>query len=641
MIFLSTDFEIIYDESCGGVSSLVNKKDAFSMNWVEGNAVWGTVKNAELKLFKKTPYGSTAEFSHKKFRIIAERSLKDEVFTEKYTFTNISSHPVFTEKGEIGIYTTFNDSYDSADICMTNRCNTHIWCGGNTAWVNALKMGVSDINLGLILREGSIDCYSVERDIKKGSNDRGDFLLHPSAFSLEPGESCSLIWDIFFHKGISDFEKKLDMYGMYDIIIPRAKRYTVFENEKIEISVNKKADFYLDGRCIAENTKKLDFLPKRLGEHKITVQRENFETYVKIYVSPFIEKLVKKRVNYIAGNQQYLKKGSVLDGAYLVYDTKEKTQYFDNGDFDRNASRERIGMALLLTEYLKRGGDKKIKNSLEKYKEFFFLLIIDEESGEVFNAVNRDNTHYRLYNYSWAVMLLVDLYKLEKDKKYLFTMVRAIKRFYNDGGKRFYPNGWFLSETVEALKEAKMEKELIEISELYKEHIENMVKTGTSYPPHEVNYEQTIVTPGATMITQYILTYDKPELLKDAEKQINILSRFNGVQPDYHLYETAIRHWDGYWFGKARLYGDTFPHYWSSLTGLAYLNYYKLTKNKTYLKKAEDNLRNCLSLFFTDGGASCAYIYPFKINGIRGEFFDDFANDQDFALYYCLKYFKK
>ena len=141
------------------------------------------------------------------------------------------------------------------------------------------------------------------------------------------------------------------------------------------------------------------------------------------------------------------------------------------------------------------------------------------------------------------------------------------------------------------------------------------------------------------MITQYLLAAGSQEFVSDAKKQIDILSRFNGNQPDYHLYETAIRHWDDFWFGKSKLYGDTFPHYWSSLTGLAYLNYYQLTGKKEYLEKATDNIRNCLCLFSPDGGASCAYVYPYSVNGVRGEFYDEWANDQDFALYYYLKYF--
>ena len=47
-------------------------------------------------------------------------------------------------------------------------------------------------------------------------------------------------------------------------------------------------------------------------------------------------------------------------------------------------------------------------------------------------------------------------------------------------------------------------------------------------------------------------------------------------------------------------------------------------------------LRNNLCLFFEDGKASCAYMYPYKIDGVKAEFYDPYANDQDWALVYYL-----
>ena len=424
---------------------LKNKNDEYGMNWVEGVSVWGTIKDAEFISSKKTENGQVDEFENKKLNIRAERILLEDKLIERYTFTNKCDCPVSVTKGEIGIYATFNDSYDASDICMTERCNTHIWCGGNTAWVNALKMGVSHINLGLVLTKGSIDCYSVERDLSKGSNDRGDFLLHPPAFMLEADESYTIEWELFFHNGTEDFTKKL---SEYDVIVPKAEHYTVFKDEKIVLTLNKKASISLDGEILAENTNEFTYFPKKTGEHNFIIKNGEKTTNIRIYVSKNLAELVKKRVEYIVSNQQYHKENSPIDGAYLVFDTKEKIQYFDNKHADHNASRERIGMALLIAEYLKRNDSEKIRESLERYKKFFFSQFIDENSGEVYNTLNRNNTHYRLYNYSWAIMFLVDLYKLEKNKEYLEIMVRVIKRYYKDGGSRFYPNGWFLLETV-------------------------------------------------------------------------------------------------------------------------------------------------------------------------------------------------
>ena len=69
---------------------------------------------------------------------------------------------------------------------MTNRCHAHIWCGEEITYVMALRMGGDAPHLGMVVTEGSIGGYSVERDFAKMSNDRGDFLLHPVPITLTP-----------------------------------------------------------------------------------------------------------------------------------------------------------------------------------------------------------------------------------------------------------------------------------------------------------------------------------------------------------------------------------------------------------------------------------------------------------------------
>ena len=114
------------------------------------------------------------------------------------------------------------------------------------------------------------------------------------------------------------------------------------------------------------------------------------------------------------------------------------------------------------------------------------------------------------------------------------------------------------------------------------------------------------------------------------------MEAFNGNQPNFHLNEIAIRHWDGYWFGKREMWGDVFPHYWSTITGAAFYYYYLCTGDVTYKERAENIVRNNLCLFFENGAASCAYMYPKKVNGVQAEFYDPYANDQDWALVYYL-----
>ena len=58
----------------------------------------------------------------------------------------------------------------------------------------------------------------------------------------------------------------------------------------------------------------------------------------------------------------------------------------------------------------------------------------------------------------------------------------------------------------------------------------------------------------------------------------------------------------------------------------------------SYEHKAKASLRGCLNLFFIDGMASCAMVYPDTVNGKKAHYYDPWANDQDWALYYAVKW---
>jgi len=74
----------------------------------------------------------------------------------------------------------------------------------------------------------------------------------------------------------------------------------------------------------------------------------------------------------------------------------------------------------------------------------------------------------------------------------------------------------------------------------------------------------------------YLLTREA-KYLRCAEAFLPLLDAFNGRQPDHHLNDIAIRHWDGFWFGRLKMWGDTFPHYWSALTGWVFYRYWQAT----------------------------------------------------------------
>ena len=143
------------------MKELINANDKYKMNWIEGNTEWGTVK------------------CHKGISVNKTSSQSGDIITERYTFTNTTDKDIFTSLKDISIYTPFNDDYTcGAKACMTTKCHTHIWCGENISYVMCLRMGGEAPHLGLVLTDGSLSGYSVERDFEKTSNDRGDFIRH-------------------------------------------------------------------------------------------------------------------------------------------------------------------------------------------------------------------------------------------------------------------------------------------------------------------------------------------------------------------------------------------------------------------------------------------------------------------------------
>ena len=634
-------FDIKFNYENGGVDVMANSADKDGMNWAEGTAVWGTIKGGETVSVEKTDTGLIAVYKTERLLVTVERALENDIYREKYTFESATGKDVFFNRGAVGIYTTFNDSYTDASVCMKQRCHTHIWCGRNTSYVNAVKMGMFDFGLGLVLTEGSLDTYSVERNLEEWSNDRGDFILHPMPFNLRPGEKMCIEWKMFWYRD-GEFYKELEKYK--SAVLINAENYTVFTNEKIEFSINREnASVTLDGETVNTRTKNgrtyIEYTPKRTGEHLFVIQSGETETKAEFFVQIPFRELAKKRAEFIVKNQQFNCGGSALDGAYLIYDNQDKCLIFDEIWGDYNASRERLVMGIFIAKYLQYEHNAEIYDSLMKYYRFVTREFYDEETGEVYNAIGKDPTRKRLYNAPWMSVLVLEMYNLTKDDTYLDKMYKLLEVYYGIGGEKFYPNGLSMYETVEALEKAGKTDKAEKLRKLYEKHVANLVKNGTNYPDHEVRYEQSIVTASTLFMAQmYMINHDK-KLIGECEKQIKILEKFNGRQPSCYLNDLAIRHWDAYWFGKRRNYGDTFPHAASVHTSNGFLHYALISGDEEYKKRAVCGARNNLCLFNADGSAYSSRVHPLFVNGVRCEYFDEFANEQDGFLYYIIKWF--
>ena len=573
-------------------------------------------------------------------RITVDREICGERYCERYQFEDRLDVDVFFNRGKVGIYTTFNDNYDRAGVCMTQKCHTHIWCGRNSSYIRAVKMGPFPVGLGLVLTEGSLDTYSIANR-EQTSNDRGDFVLHPAVFHLRPGENMTVEWELFWFADGHFF----DAIEKYDSVLTvDAPQYTVFEGEEIAFSVNRPdVAVKLDGTAAPTETREgrtfVRYVPQRLGDHTFVLQYGDRETIAQFFVQIPFKTLARRRAEFIMNHQQFHRAGDSLDGAYLIYDNEDKCPVYDEIFSDYNACRERIGMGLFMAKYLQYDRDERLYESLMQYYAFVAREFFDEETGAVYNAVGKNPACKRLYNAPWMSVFMLEMYNLTGDTVFLDRMFMLLEIYYSIGGERFYPNGLSMYETVTALQKAGMTDMAEQLTAMYRKHVDTIVAIGLQYPEHEVKYEQTIVTPAVTLIAQmYQLTHD-PKLLDACRKQLMILEKFNGRQPTHLMHDLAIRHWDGYWFGKRMLYGDTFPHSASVHTSNAFLHYALITGDERWKQRAFCGARNNLSVYRPDGSASCTRLHPLTMNGVRGEYYDEFANEQDGLLYFLVKFY--
>ncbi|WP_457100204.1 hypothetical protein [Microbacterium sp. P5_E9] len=620
---------------------LIFDSDPHGMNWLRPDYPYADVRFASLH---------SDEASGDLEATVSTVRDGDAVRTE-IVITNVSQAPVFTSVGDIGITLPLEDRYDLGGDQDTQRCNAHVFCGGTSSFVLALRMGGAAPHLGLVLTEGDLVAYSIERDVALQSNDRGCFILHPAPLALQPGERSMIAWVIFPCEDKDDFFVQAARRTRF--VRAEWDQYVLFTGETTTLRLTPSfaaADVTVNGASATpqgDGTFSAVFDATAPGEHAFVVQADDRTVCTRILVKEPLPVLLERRCAFIARHQQYNGPIEMLEGAFLAYDNEHDAIFYSRIN-DYNAGRERIGMGILLADYLSALRDgiasasdpsvaSRLRWSLARYVEFVERELVDVATGAVFNDAGRDASQERLYNAPWVATFYLALHRLDGDAARVLVAYRVIRAFYAAGGAAFYPLELPVLELCDALHQAGFDAEKDEASALFHHHSRTLASTGRNYPPSEVNYEQSIVAPAADILLQTFLLTGDPALLVAGEEQLTILDQFHGVQPDHHLHDVAVRHWDGYWFGKRQTYGDTFPHYWSALTGNVLALHARITGDAATVPRAENIIRGVLPLIFDDGRASCAYVFPHSVNGERADYADPYANDQDWALVFALR----
>jgi hypothetical protein len=664
-------FEIELDVSTGSIVAVRHPRDAARMNWISGpaNAPWqsrsvqwglGYADLGKTMLhrgrweapveFAVEPQRSRSVYRVGALEVAVTRLLQDDALVERYRFTNRgdTALPMAGGRNACAIAAPFNDHYTGSADVMDGRCHAHLWMGGTSAWVATLRMGGRAPHLGLVLDTGALTGYSVVgRDEITGSNTRGSFLLHPDIANLAPGETRELAWTLFWHEGWDDFfaqcARRSDAFVGID-----AARHTVYPGETVPIVLRGRA---LDGALLKTGggtplpLKRMadglhaSFEADAVGEQPLELTAPSgVRTRVVLNVVRPLDQLIAARIRFIAERQQVNAPGDPAQGAFVVYDndTDAQVRHDKVAARDRNEGRERIGMGVLLARWLRTQAvkDPAPMEALRRHVEFVAARL-QQPDGFVRDSVA--SSTQRLYNWPWVAQLHLEYARLTGQEASWQAFIRTIDNYYAHGGADFYAIGLPVYDGLAALKHAGRTAAHDALLAQFERHARRIEATGTNYPSSEVNYEQSIVAPPAIFLLELYRATGNPRWLAAARPHLALLELFNGRQPDHHLHDIAIRHWDGYWFGKRQLWGDTFPHYWSTLTAVAFHHLARATGDRGYAARAEQIIRNNLSLFTPEGRASAAFVYPVSVDGIKAHVADPYANDQDWALVHALQ----
>lgn len=637
-------FNIDINSKRGGLSKLILSNDNNELNWVESDTAFGS-PYGKYSLVGMVKDKDKVEFEYNYKQLKAKTTIlhHDKSIEIEFDLTNDSVSDRTFKRGELGINTPFNDNYESADICLKKKCHMHIWCGKSATYVLAKRMSGADNNIALLLTKGSIDGYAIQR--RWNSNDRGDLSLLLGNITIKAGESVSLGFVIYGCDDFEDFYKKAEEYNNFLRLDADKYSAAVGENITMRISGIAADSAVIKGFEVQKDKQGyytvLQF--ETQGEHRIEICYEDKTTYADFYIFDSQLNQIDKRLNFIIDKQQ-ISEGRRKKGAIALYDNETESKFVENKVWnDRNYARERIGMLTGMIDRLIKGGlDKDFEQKLTKAVELGMEFVDDnivKDDGNVYEKpkYKRNGLNDRLYNYSMFMNLYLILYRLTGDKKRLYKAANIAKCYYSKGGQRFYAINLPLSGLYRACAESDEQELAQELKSLFLAHGDSVVKIGTSYPAHEVKYEQSIVAPSLDILLECYLIDKDEKYLDEAKRQLPLLNAFIGRQPSFHNSAVSIRHWDGYWFGKRKMYGDTMPHYWSCITAAVLAKFARITGKKEYTNTADECLNNNLCLI-QEGRGSCAYLMPTIINGKKGEYYDPWANDQDWVMWYNLEY---
>ena len=552
-----------------------------------------------------------------------------EVLHESYEFVNVS--PSAIRLAEIDIHAPFNDNYlSSKGKFLTSRCHAHVWPGGEGGWVSAMRMGGTAPHLGLAIVEGDVSGYGLkERALKKGlSNVRGVIALSPEDVLLAPGAGKRVAWKVFAHSGWDDFFGKVKRLGG---IVAEASKYVVPVGEEVHVSVSSAS-----GRAVTT------WRCPSVGDHRVPVTgADGRRASVEILGVGDVDARILARARFIVAHQQVNEPGSPYDGAFVPYDNEEERQQrrWEPRDaewkVDHSEGGERLGMGVFLAMMAQRGHKDEFLPPLQRYYRFVRNGLQDPDYSS-WQCVARPS-RARCFNYPWIIWFYLEMHRLTGESVYLDDMYGTMRRLFRGditvSASMVAMPFW---ECIEALRKAGRKEDAEQALAWCVRMAEPMVSDSVDLKGIEVGMCPEKVSSGLNeTLCLYALTRDE-RYLKASRRLMTWAEAICGRQPSWHCHDIGLHHWDGFWFGNRREWGDTLPHDWNGEMAQAFARYADATGEAGYRARVSGIADAMLGLFTDDGRGTCAWVYPNRVNGRPARFADSLANDQDWALVFYL-----
>lgn len=606
----------------------VHSADGVQYAWIGSQYAWGT-GTVRIDGVKRS-WSASGRIADVLELNVVSRLESDGTLYERREFVNVSDHALALS--EIDIHTPFNDNYPSEPGEMyVRRCHAHVWAGGDAAWVCAMRIGGEAPHLGLAVVEGSVSAFELkERALEKGmSNTRGVIALSPPDVTLPPGGRTAVAWRVFLHAGWTDFFRKLVSCGGVDV---RAGRYVLRVGERTRVTATTSAGAVSrEWTCEAAGDQTVEIV---CGDGR--------KAHVEILGIADPDALLLARARYIVAHQMVDAPGTPYDGALVPYDTETGRQerWWETGgtgmlSIDHSEGGERMGMGVFLALMAQQGHREEFLPPLLRYYRFCRKALQAEDYSS-WQTVDH-TTRVRAFNYPWFVRFYLEMHVLTGERRYLEDAYGTLRRLFR--GDIALPDALVafpLGQGLRLFRRAGMTKEADDLVAWGRRYLGPASGSVDKVRTMEVNVAPEMVSGTLNSLLDFAEATGE-SLYRDASRRwMRMAEAICGRQPTWRAHDIGLHHWDGYWFGKRKCWGDTLPHDWNGDMAIAFRRYADTFGEKTYAERAVGIADAMLGLFAADGRGFCASIYPDRVNGEPGRFLDPLANDQDWALVFYL-----